>query len=116
MTALSMHSSDGGEDSGGGPSVTHGGWMGWEGGRGGLALAACRAHGCLRCHAVPCRRVHLDETQEEFWLRLNEEAARRQTALQAIENVQAAQYTFQPAINPKSRQVRGCLFLRCCSA
>lgn len=50
--------------------------------------------------------MHLEETQEEFWLRLNDEAARRQTALQAIENVQAAQHTFQPTINPKSRQVR----------
>lgn len=70
----------------------------------------------LRGRAAPCRRVHLDETQEEFWLRLNEEATRRQTALQAIENVQAAQYTFQPAINPKSRQVCGCgcRYLRCC--
>ena len=53
-----------------------------------------------------CRRVYLDETPEQFWLRLNEEAVRRQTALQAIDNVQAAQYTFKPAINSRSRQVR----------
>eukprot|EP00892_Ulva_mutabilis_P001891 jgi/Ulvmu1/11702/UM008_0113.1 len=55
--------------------------------------------------AASTRRVHLDETPEEFWLRLNEEAVKRATALQAIDNIQAAQYSFQPAINSKSRRM-----------